>query len=82
MSECWWIDETPWPGPDGPTLYHAFPQGRANPGDLYLNEPSWLLYRYQLRDYVTGGRIKKVWDWTMVAQGQVAVERYMAAFYE
>jgi hypothetical protein len=79
-SEFWWVDETLWPGPKSTsTLYHAFPKGPVNIGDLYLNSlgPDPILYRMQLKHKGHVEHGVEFEDWEMVARGIEEVDRYL-----
>lgn len=83
LSECWWIDETPWPGPRSTAvIYYAFPKGQVSPGDLYYNEERRLLYRWQQVQKTRGGKTKTTLDWVMVAQSKEDIDRYLEIFYD
>jgi hypothetical protein len=73
ISECWWVDETPWPGPKSTAVLYTdgFPLGAARDGDLYLNTERELLYRW-VRG-VAG-------DCFLVAKGKERIEEYLASY--
>lgn len=81
LSECWWVDENPWPGPKSTAvLYLAFPRGTVNVGDLYLNSDRnpQILYRLQLRH--KGHSDVQFLDWEIVARGIEEVSAYLDAY--